>query len=132
MPPEGQRLNKIGNINLPVAEGVETPVITFQVPPGYDGVIVNPVNEYTGTGFFEGSGDIVWRIRLNRRYVKDYGNIQTTLGSLTLPMSAQTHTIRLESNQIVTYTATLGAGALGRLNGGKIICAIIGWTYPQN
>ncbi len=133
MPKEGERYNEINTIALPAVEGVETVVISHQVPPGYDGVIVNPVNTFTGSGFFEGSGDIVWRIRLNRYFAKDYGNIQTSLGSLTLPMAAQQHTIRLESNQIVQYTATLGTGALGRLDpAGRILCALNGWFYPQN
>lgn len=133
MPKEGERYNEINTIALPVAEGVETVVISHQVPPGYDGVIVNPVNGFTGTGFQEGSGDLVFRIRLNRRFAKDYGNITTSLGSLVLPQSAQQHTIQLVSNELVQYTITLGPGALGRLDpAGRILCALIGWFYPQN
>src|SRR5688572_14489260 len=101
------------------------------VPTGYDGVITSNVNSYTGQNFQEGSGDIHWRIKLNQRYVPYYGDITTSIGSLTTPYTVNNGSIRVQSRQVITYIAELGAGALGNLTGGRIVCSLFGWTYPR-
>ena len=130
-PEQARRFSKISSIPLPAVEQVDYLVATMQVPLGYDGVIPSVVNMYTGQGFNEGSGDLIWRIRLNQRYVKDYSNITTTIGSLTTPYPANTGAVRLLSGQTVNYYVMLGAGALGNLNGGRIVTAMLGWWWPR-
>lgn len=130
-PEQGRRFSKISSIPLPAVEQRDFLVATMQVPLGYDGVIPSVVNLYTGMGFFEGSGDLVWRIQLNERYVRDYSNITTTIGSLTTPYPANTGAVRLLSGQTVNYYVRLGAGALGNLTGGRIICGLFGYFWPR-
>jgi hypothetical protein len=130
-PEQGRRFSKISSIPLPGVEQTDFLVATMQVPLGYDGVIPSVVQIYTGMGFAEGSGDIVWRIQLNQRYEKDYGNTKTSIGSLNVPYPANSGAIRLLSGQTVNYFVSLGAGALGNLVGGRIVCAMFGWFYPR-
>lgn len=130
MPPQGVRLQQVSAINLPGVEGVEVPIISLIMPEGYDGVITLHLQMYNGTGFVEFSGDLNWRIRLNQWYVKDYGNMQTSLGNLQTPIPLSRGGIRLKSLQKIVYSVTLGTGALGRLAGGKIIAGLFGWRYP--
>ena len=130
-PPQGKRFSKIGSIPLPAADGLDHLVESFLVPVGYDGVIVSTVNEYTGMGFAEGSGDLTWRIQLNYRYVKDYGNITTTIGSLQTPYNINSGAIRLKSRQLVQFFVNRSVASLGNLNGGRIICGLFGWFYPR-
>jgi hypothetical protein len=130
-PEQGRRFSKISSIPLPGVELTPYLVATMQVPLGYDGVIPSVVNLYTGSGFQEGSGDLIWRIQLNQRWVKDYSNIETTIGSLTIPYPANAGAIRLLSGQTVNYYVTLGAGALGNLSGGRIVCGLFGWFFPR-
>lgn len=130
-PEQGRRFSKISSIPLPAVEMAPYLVATMQAPLGYDGVIPSVVNLYTGSGFMEGSGDITWRIALNQRWVKDYGAIVTTIGSLTTPYPTNMGAIRLLSGQTVNYYVTLGAGALGNLSGGRIICGLFGWFWPR-
>jgi hypothetical protein len=132
MPSEGRRYQQIGSILLPAVEGTDFLVTTFQVPVGYDGVIVSIVNMFTGAGFVEGSGDIHYRIQINRRWLKDYGDIQTTMGTVASPCMIYRGGVRLRTQEVVRYWVNLGAGALGRLDPtGRIVCAFFGWFYPQ-
>ena len=132
MPSEGRRYQQIGSILLPIAEGADNLVTTFQVPTGYDGVIVSIVNMYTGAGFVEGSGDLHYRIQINRRWLKDYGDIQTTLGTVASPCMIYRGGVKLRTQEVVQYWVQLGAGALGRLDPtGRLVCAFFGWFYPQ-
>lgn len=133
MPPGGRRFQTINNINVATAtENVEIPVASFQVPTGYDGVLVSHFNIcQTQMQLSEASGDVTWRIKINRRYVPDYGNITTTLGSLQGPATLYRGGVRLYSQQTVTYTVTLATGAIAALGTGRIICGLFGWWYPQ-
>jgi hypothetical protein len=132
MPGEGKRFGHPSSIPLASAVlGVDTIVQSFIVPYGYDGVIVATTNRYTGQGFVEGSGDLIWRIRLNQHYVNDYGNIITQLGSLTQPYYNANSQIFVQSGQLVQYLVNRSLGSLGNLNGGRIICALNGWYWPR-
>lgn len=132
MPSSGRRFQQINSIVLPVVAGVDNLVTTFSVPTGYDGVIVSVVNMFTGTGFVEGSGDLHYRIQINRRWLKDYGDIQTTLGTVASPCMIYRGGVRLRTQEVVNYWVQVTAAGLGNLlPGGRIVCAFFGWFYPQ-
>jgi hypothetical protein len=131
MPPQGKRYSKISSIALPAVEGTDFVVASRLVPTGYDSCIVSTINLYTGLGFQEGSGDIVWRIKLNLRYAKDYGSITTSIGSLQTPYNINSGQILVNSQNLVQYVVRLGTGALGNLVGGRIVCALFGWDWPR-
>ena len=130
MPGQGKRFGHPSSIPLPAADGADHLVQSFLVPYGYDGVIVAPVNLYTGQGFDEGSGILTWRIKLNMRYVKDYGAIITSIGSLTQPFYNANSQILLQSGQFVQYYVNRLLGDAS-LNGGRIICGLWGWFWPR-
>jgi hypothetical protein len=132
-PRNAVRFDKINSITLPgiPEEGTDVIVLQWRVPLGYDGVIKGFVNQFAGTGFAEASGDLTWRVQANRRWLKDYGNIITTLGSLQYNQEAYGDGVRIFSDQLITYYVNVAAGADGRLqNDGKVICALQGWYYP--
>ncbi len=132
-PKQAIRFNEIQSIVLPgiAQQGTNVVVLSHRVPLGYDGVIKGFVNQFTGTGFFEGSGDLSWRVSANRRWLKDYGNIQTTLGSLVYNQEAYGDGVRVYSNQLIQYFVNVAVGADARLQpDGRVICALQGWFYP--
>jgi hypothetical protein len=132
MPAAGRRFQQIGSIPRLAVEGVDTLVTTFNVPTGFDGVIVSVISMFTGGGFVEGSGDIHYRIQINRRWLKDYGDVQTTLGTVGSPCMIYRGGVRLRTQEVCRYWVQLGAGALGRLDPlGRFVCAFFGWFYPQ-
>jgi hypothetical protein len=130
-PSQGKRYSKISSIALPAADATDYEVLSFYVPLGFDGVIISTVNLYTGTGFEEGSGDLTWRIKLNQRYVKDYGAITTSIGSLQTPYNINSGAIRIQSRQLVQYIVNRSVASGGNLNGGRIVCGLFGWYWPR-
>lgn len=144
MPKEGCRFKKISSISLPAAPFTfaDIEVLNEKVPLGYDGVIQDIVCEVTSagaTGFIEGSGDIVWRLSAQgevgsdfRRYLRDLGNITTTLGSLIYPSPTMMGAWRVFSGDDIIFSAAFAVGAEGVLTpDDKIICSVSGWFYPR-
>lgn len=132
-PKNAVRFNEIDSIVLPgiALQGTDVIVLQHRVPLGYDGVIKGVVNQFTGTGFVDGSGLLTWRIQANRRWLKDYGNITTTLGSLQYNQEAYGDGIRVYSDQLITYYVNVQAGADAFLQpDGRVVCALQGWFYP--
>jgi hypothetical protein len=128
-PAQAERFQKVSSIALPANDGNDHLVLSFKVPHGYDGVAEVLVNNYTGNGFDEASGDLVWRVKLDLHYPKDLGNIQVSLGSLRTPNPVNAGPLLLQSDQLVQYYVNQATGAT--LNGGRIICAVIGYWYPR-
>ena len=131
MPMQGKRYSKIVSIALPANDGLDHLVGSFIVPTGFDGVGVSVIFNYTGAGFQEGSGDLTWRLKLNQHYVKDYGNVQTQIGSLITPYNVNSGQILLQANQLVQFYVNASVASGGNLNGGRIIAALFGWYYPR-
>jgi hypothetical protein len=132
MPPEGERLQKVGSIPLPAAELVDTPIVDFTMPIGWDGVGTNVMMTVAGSGFVEGSGDVVWRMKVGQRWIPDFSNVIFSLNDLRNPHALIGGYIRLLSLQRVQIFAMLGAGALGRLDpADRLNAAVVGWTYPK-
>lgn len=123
--------DEINSIATPVAGSAETVVLRFKVPRGYNGLIEAIYNEYTGGGFLEGSGDLIWRIRLNSEAVRNYGNIRTTMGSLVVPRPISGG-VFVMSDQLVEYTIEHTAGSgLAPGPGTRILCGLRGLFRPR-
>ncbi len=142
MPPEGRRFKPVGIVAVStLVAGVDTqvpfqtPTGDFFVDTGYDGVLTDIVCEVTApgaTGFVEGSGDVSWRLKNNQHYVRDFGNIQVTMGSLVSPGVVPRGGVRIHSRNKLTFFVNVTAGGLARLNvNANIIVSISGWMYPR-
>jgi hypothetical protein len=128
MPDNGVPFQKIGTVNLPPANGNDTLVLEFTVPLGFNGAISGVSHIYTGSGFVEGSGNLVWRIRTSTRWVKDMSNVIVQLGSMQTPYVLPRSSSFLRSGEIVQYYVNHAIGST--LSGGRIVCLLIGWLYP--
>lgn len=105
----------------------ETEVLVLLVPTGLDGVIKWYSNNFEGGGFVNGSGDIVWRIRINGRAVRNFDNILFESGTVEKPRRLAAG-IRIYSGQRVTYTVQHVANPL--LGVEPIVCSFVGYFYP--
>lgn len=130
MPEDARQFQVINSISLPAAGDPESTVTEMVVPVGYEGVITSVVNYWTGTGFVDGSGDLIWRIKIGPVYARDFGQILTSLGSLTSPCTLFRGGLRLRSFQRVQYRFEHDSGSA--LSGGRIVCAFLGWFYPTS
>jgi len=133
MPPNGVTYKEVDSIAVgSLVVSTDTVVASFRVPQGYDSVITQIVNMYTGAGFVEGSGMLTWRIRINRPWQKNYGAIQTTLGSLQSPCMINRGSVRLMTHSLVQYYVNISAAGVAALDPAqRIVCGFFGWHYPQ-
>ena len=147
MPSEGRRFRPITSTPLtsfqvpgPGFNGTDTVVLQMRVPLGYDGVISDVVMNYLGgSGFDEGSAEITWRLaadylpvgglQTGGRYLRDMGNVQVSLGSLTQPSPVPRGGLRIYSNDLVTILCAINPAAT--VANGNIIVSISGWTWPR-
>jgi hypothetical protein len=119
---------------IPVGPETGTDILVFQerVPLGYDGLLIALTNVWNGTGFIEASGDITWRVKIDRRFIPFFDTILVTLGTLAVPYDVVGQGIPLLSNQLVQYFANFAVGSDARLNaGGMTICAATGYIWPR-
>lgn len=125
------RLQKTGSIALPAAgTGLDTLVLDWTVPVNHWATVSHLVAVYNGTGYVPTSGDLTFRLRLNQWWVKDYAAISHPLGSNPRPMKLPGDGFRLRSNQRVRAYVNMAVGAEARLNGGRVLWAMIGQLYP--
>lgn len=136
MPSAGRRIREIGSFPVSSASftGDSHAVLVFQVPVGYDGVIdtiVCNIQPTASSNFVEGSGMLVWRLDANGRYLRDVGNIQFSLGSLSAPVPTTNSGLRIYSGNIVTFSVVFNASGSGINPAAVIVCAAFGWVYPR-
>lgn len=125
-PPGFQSFDYSKHIATP-AVGVDTEVLQFVVPDGFDGIIRRLSNNYTGPNFVQGSGQLIWRLLVDRMVVKNYGQILIEMGSIHHPRD--TDGILVRSGQVVRYMVTCSDAALVGTTG--IICSLAGYFWPK-
>lgn len=120
-------------IPLPAPGDGNVPVLSFRVPVAYDGLILGQYQAYRGSGrFIEGSGDLVWRVRVDGRYLRDMGNMQTSLGS-PQRLSTCPGGLWVQSNSLVEYLVAAPnlSGNLPLPGQGFILAGLHGHFFPR-
>ena len=128
-----------GSIALDVpGSGFQT-VCTLTIPDGFEACIRGILNVFTGSGFIEGSGDLLWKVDVNSepgapsisgRPVPGYDAINTTLGSFgsgPWPVDAAIGW-RFKPGDVIRYkVASVNAGPS---IGDPVVCILQGWRWP--
>ncbi len=136
MPSNGRRFREIGSYTItgatPFDGSTVNNALSWLVPVGYDGVIDTVIANISGVGngFIEGSGTLSWKLAANRRYLRDMGNLQFSLGSLITPIPDTNSGLRVYSGNNITFGVTFFPAGSGVLSG-TIVVATFGWIYPR-
>ena len=128
-PPEGwENLDLLNYVNLPAIAG-DAVIVSFQVPPGRNGVIKKVACNFVGGGWVEGSGAVVWRILVDGAPPPGSTNYDTILGSLGSPANpVEIAGFRIFENQILSvHIANVSIVVAGQLAGARLI----GYLYPR-
>jgi hypothetical protein len=135
MPSQGVRIEAMYSLPLsaisggPPFNGTDTILGQYIIPSGYDGAINRFVCQFTGAGFDDFSGNIVWRLLINARFARNLGNVTNTYGSFQAAYAVPGDAHRVISGQTVTLIANIPAGS--PVAGGVVAAGIFGWTYPR-
>ena len=131
IPPGAVPLNKVGGIVTPAPAAGDQIVLQTRVPFGYDGLLAGIFHFYTGNGFDQGSGDILWRVQINQRYLEDLGNIAFTLGSPQSPCPLTEGQVLL-SGQTVRYIVRVpNLSGMIQVGQSQIACGLVGFFWPR-
>lgn len=123
--------HRIQTIVTPAPAAGDTVVSQLVVPLGYDGIITGVYWRYNGQGFIEGSGDIIWRIQVNQRYVKDLSQVLFTLGSPESPMP-MTDGQLLQSRQRVSIIVNVpNLSGMIQVGSATITGGLFGFYWPK-
>lgn len=146
MPSDAIRLNALPSTSTPtpippvtisaMAIGNYTPLVSYLVPAGFDGVINTTVNKFViqnGPGLQDGSGMLTWVMQINNYLAIDYNNITIQMGDTpTLGPVAHDGGIRIRANDLITFYALLNAAGAAFLDpNGIVLAAFQGWIYPN-
>jgi hypothetical protein len=125
-PPEFWPIDQIAYVAVP-AIGAQATIVSFQVPPGQNGIILSYGNDFVGGGWVEGTGAILWQITRDNAAVDGYDAIPASLGS---PSSPTRHPsgFRIFENQIVALVVkNISVVVAGQQSGGRLA----GFYYPK-
>lgn len=133
MPSNGLRIGPADGVFFqPFASftpGVDLLLGSFRCPIGYDGAITHFFNGFTGNGFEDGSGTILWRFKIGQRYAKGQGNVTFTFGSLQTALTVEGSSYRIISGQTVQAFANIPVSS--PVSGGRVFGGFLGWVYPR-
>jgi hypothetical protein len=131
LPKGSQPFREVATIVTPFPLSGDVVQLTFQVPTGFEGVILQGYNLYNGSGFAPGSGDIIWRIRQNQVYAQQWGNMLFSLGAFQNP-APYSQCIWLNTRQLVQMIVNVPnlSGAI-QCGLATMTSGLFGFFYPM-
>ena len=133
MPAVGRPFHHEQVVNCPAPGTADFSVLSVPVPFGWVMAIKAIHCRYTGSGFQDGSGDLIWRLSVDGAYLPGYDNLTTTQGSSGQPRGLGEAAILASSNQLVRFTVSVDAGAgIPTGSAAQIVCILDGWYFPEN
>ena len=106
-------------------------VLQFEVPTGYFGVLLGYYCQYMGTGFVQGSGDIIFRLKAGNAWVRNMGDLRFTVGDFSNTFSMPLLTI-MSSDDTLTFQVNVpNTSGLIQVGTSYIMCGLQGWLYPM-
>jgi len=132
MPANGRQFQPIGAITLPTTLDTDISVLSMKVPVGWDGILTKVLLQFTGS-FTQGTGDdLIFRVKIGRRFERNLGNMFTTYGSLDGgPLVIPGVGIRLVSGQTVAAYVNVPTGTGAAPATAQVIAGFSGWFYPR-
>ena len=131
IPPQSIPVRQTGGITTPQGSAGDRVMIQYRVPEGYFALLSGFYFAYSGTGFSQGSGDLVFRMKVNQYYVKDLSNVLFTLGSSRFPIPmTEGHIVRSDDVvQMIVNAPNLS----GLIQAGQSTCSagLFGFAWPM-
>ena len=131
VPAGGVPFNIFGTIETPAAIAGDVLVCSGRVPHGYDGLLTEIYQIYQGSGFQQGSGDIVWRIRRNQIWLKTLGNMPYSLGTPKSPVWLTQGEIMFSGTQFFFFVNVPNLSSMIQVGASTISCGMRGFYWPR-
>lgn len=126
IPSQGRELYQLGSLALPAPGSGDQLLFSYRVPAGYYAVLYEIYQDYTEP-FTSTASQLIWRVRLNRRWIKDMGSMDYALGSLN-GFKCLDDRIIADSGWVISYFVNVPSTS--PLVGGRVLAGLRGWVYP--
>jgi hypothetical protein len=132
-PREGREFQEMHSIPLTdLVDDTNVEVGSFEVPIGMDGNLNRVTFAFIGTGLIEGSGGLLFRVKINSVYARNLGAVPFQYGSLVnAPFIIPGYGIKLVSGQRITFYAFKPAGSPIGGAGARINMGGFGYYWPR-
>jgi hypothetical protein len=131
IPPQATPFRKAKGIVTPTTASGDNVVVSFRVPYGFDGLLSGFYFAYSGAGFAQGSGDIIWRIQRNQYYLKDLSNLPYLLGDPVNPVPMTQGQI-LTSGQLVQAIVNIpNLSGMIQIGNSTVYAGLLGFWWPR-
>ncbi len=102
-------------------------VLALTIPAGLNAIIRQLAIVHVGGNFVDGSGNIVWRVKVNRAGLRGYSDIQGQVGQMNMPVETY---IPLVEGDVIEVTAEVPAAQPAMPAGTTTAARLVGWYYP--
>ncbi len=130
VPFQSKVINQAKGIVTPAPAAGDQVMLQYQVPHGYFGFLSGFFFQYSGIGFVPGSGDIIFRIRLNQRYLKDLSNVLFALGSTRFPVPMTQGQVLLSDQVIQAIVNVPNLSGLIQVGASTCYAGLFGFLWP--
>lgn len=141
MPENGRPFSRVGSVAAPAYDAANQVLVTgvqYEVPAGYMGVLCALFWTYVGSGWTNGSGDVVATVDVNTPLgtspataynLPDYYNMVVGLGDSRYPWPIPGGWILREGDVVRMKAYTVGTVGTGAPN--YVLGGVQGWVWPS-
>ena len=130
IPPGSVPINQAAGITTPAPAAGDQVMVSYRVPKGYYGLLAGFYWQYSGLGFVQGSGDIIFRLRRNQVYIKGLSNQSFTLGSTRFPIPMTQGQILLSDNVIQAIVSVPNLSGQIQVGASTCYAGLFGFLWP--
>jgi hypothetical protein len=131
LPAQAKPFYREGGITTPAAAAGDQILCQFLVPTGYDGLLSGFFFGYSGQGFTQGSGDILFRIKTNQYYVKDLGNVPYLIGSTKYPCPMTEGKVLYSDQRVQAIVNVPNLSGMIQVGASTVFAGLFGFWWPR-
>lgn len=131
IPPEAKPFLRQGGIVTPTTVSGDNSVISFRVPTGWDGLLSGFYFNYSGAGFTQGSGDIIWRIQCNQYFLKDLSNTPYLLGDPVNPVPMTEGKVLFSGQLVRAIVNVPNLSGMIQIGNSTVYAGLLGFFWPR-
>ena len=130
IPEQSKVIRQTQGIVTPAPAAGDQVMIEYHVPTGFFGLLSGFFFQYSGIGFVQGSGDLIFRIRLNQRYLKDLSNVLFTLGNTKFPIPMTQGQPLLSDQRVQAIVNVPNLSGLIQVGQSTCYAGLFGFLWP--
>ena len=131
MPTNAVEFHERASAVTPAPAAGDVLVLDWTVPYTYDGIIYGICLQYSGTGFEDGSGDIIWRVRIGNAWARNMGNVTTALGEVYQFLNITDKIDISGGDRVQIYVNVPNLSGNIQVGASRILVGVQGWVYPS-